>query len=97
MIFYPSNDRILVELIIECQKTQGLYLPEDHRKRTLKAIVVRLGKGEKSGELGLDEGDRILIDRHAGIEIKVRANESDAEEYSYILISPSDILGYFHE
>ncbi len=95
MIFYPTSNRILVEILPEHEKNGSLHLPEDHRKRTLKAKVVRIGSGDKAQELDLDEGDRILINRHSGIEIKTRALDSDAEDYIYILINPEDILGYF--
>ena len=95
MIFYPTNEYILVEIVPEYESKDKLYLPEDTRKRTLKAKIIRVGNREKAEELDLEEGDRVLIHRHSGIEVITRAYESDAEDYSYLLVTPEDILGFF--
>ena len=87
MEFIPINEKVLVEIIPEEETSNGLILPDDPKKRVLKAKVVHSGSDESSP---LDTNDVILFNRYSGVNL--RLNEMD-----YVLLEMKDIYGYFYD
>jgi chaperonin GroES len=88
----PLNDRILVVRVEEEKKTAGgIIIPDTAKEKPQEAKVVAAGPG-KVGEDGkripmdVKKGDRVLISKYAGSEIKVDGVE-------HIFMREDDILG----
>ena len=77
----PLADRILVRRIEEQEtKRGGIIIPDTAKEKPMEAEVVAVGKGkinEEGKQLPLDvkKGDRILIGKYAGTEIKIDDEE----------------------
>lgn len=87
----PLHDRVLAKRVAEEQKTKGgLYIPDTAKEKPLEAIVVSVGNGKllengKTQELTVKAGDRILIGKYTGSEVKL-----DGEDH--IVLREDDIL-----
>jgi chaperonin GroES len=88
----PLGDRVLVQAIDEKEVVKGgIIIPDSAKEKPQEGKVVALGTGklDESGkkiEFTVKEGDRILISKYGGTEIKV-----DGE--SYLIMREDDILG----
>ena len=87
----PLGDRILVEKAIEpATKNGGIIIPDSAKEKPMESMVVALGTG-KTDENGkkvpfeFKKGDRVLISRCGGTEIKSNGKE-------YRIISGNDVL-----
>ena len=73
----PLHDRILVKRIEEGeQKIGGIIIPDTAKEKPLQAEVIAVGSGRilDSGqkvELSLKPGDKVLIGKWSGTEVKV--------------------------
>ena len=88
----PLGQRVLVKrLDAEAISAGGIVLPDTAKEKPQEAEVVSLGTGGKD-ENGNDftfsvkAGDKVLISKYGGTDVKV-----DGEEL--LIISESDILG----
>ncbi len=88
----PLGDRILVEYIEEDEQVRGgIIIPDSAKERPQEAKVIALGTG-KTGEDGKKEafevkvGDRVLVSKYGGTEVKI-----DGKEYT--ILRQDDILG----
>ena len=89
----PLGDRILVESAIEASKDNkkgDIIIPESAREKPMESIVVALGTGKtddngKKVAFEFKKGDRVLISRYGGTEIK-----SNGKEYK--IINAEDVL-----
>ena len=88
----PLGDRVLVEQAEEKEvKRGGIIIPDTAKEKPMEAVVVALGTG-KTDEDGkkiafeVKVGDRVLISKYAGTEVKI-----DGEEY--LIMREDDILG----
>ncbi len=88
----PLNDRILVLRVEELDKTAGgLYIPDTAKEKPMEAKVVATGPGkiDKKGKripLEVKPGDKILISKYAGTEIKIAGVE-------HLFMKEDEILG----
>jgi chaperonin GroES len=77
----PLYDRILVKRVEEKETRRGgIIIPDTAKEKPMEAEVVAVGKGkinEDGKQLPLDvkKGDRILIGKYAGTEIKIDDEE----------------------
>ncbi|MCC6581630.1 MAG: co-chaperone GroES [Phycisphaeraceae bacterium] len=84
----PLGDKILVKRVEAQTKTKsGIFLPETAKEKPQEAQVIAVGDGKllDSGQRAafqVKKGDRIIISKWGGTEIKI-----DGEEY---LIMPED-------
>lgn len=79
----PFNEWIVTRRDHETEETEsGLIIPEKYRDRPLACTVVRAGPSVSY----LDEGQRILIDRFAGTDIKLKDGSWAC------LVRPSEIV-----
>ena len=88
----PLHDKLLVERDEAATVTSaGIYLPESSKEKPQFATVLAVGNGtlnETTGErvpLDVNVGDRIILSKWGGTELKL-----DGEEY--LIINASDIL-----
>jgi chaperonin GroES len=88
----PLGDRVLVQPIEEKEvKKGGIIIPDTAKEKPQEGKVVALGTGKvdengKKVEFTVKEGDRVLISKYGGTEIKV-------EGESYLILREDDILG----
>ena len=88
----PLGDRVLVQPIEEQETKQGgIIIPDTAKEKPQEGKVVALGTGKlddngKKVEFTVKKGDKVLISKYGGTEIKV-----DGE--SYLIMREDDILG----
>ena len=87
----PLNDRVLALRIEEEEKTAGgIVIPDTAKEKPQEAKVIAVGPGKINDEgkripSEVKEGDRVLISKYGGTEIKVEGVE-------HIIIREEDIL-----
>ena len=87
----PLGDRILVEAVEEKEvKKGGIIIPETAKEKPTESIVVALGTGKLDDEgkripFEVKVGDRVLVSKYGGTEIKI-----DGKEYK--ILSSDDVL-----
>lgn len=87
----PLGDRVLVEQVEEKEvKKGGIIIPDTAKEKPTEGVVVALGTGktDDSGKkiaFEVKKGDRVLISKYGGTEIKL-----DGKEYK--LLNVDDIL-----
>ena len=88
----PLADRILVRRIEE-KETQrgGIIIPDTAKEKPQEGEVVAVGPGRKTEEgklipLEVKKGDRILIGKYSGTDVKIDGDE-------FIILREEDVLG----
>jgi chaperonin GroES len=87
----PLHDRILAKRLAEEEKTKGgLFIPDTAKEKPLEAQVIAVGNGKvlengKIQALEVKAGDKVLIGKYSGSEVKI-----DGEEH--IILREDDIL-----
>jgi chaperonin GroES len=77
----PLGDRVLVEPAEEKEvKKGGIIIPDSAKEKPMEGIVVALGTGKtddhgKKVPFEVKKGDRVLISKYGGTEIKVDGKE----------------------
>lgn len=88
----PLGTRVLVKRIeLDEQKSEGgIFLPDTAKEKPQEAEVVSLGNGKNDEgqviEFSVSVGDKVLISKYGGTEVKVGGDEC-------VLVNESDILG----
>jgi chaperonin GroES len=88
----PLGDRVLVQPIEEQEvKKGGIIIPDTAKEKPQEGKVIALGTGRtddkgKKVAFEVKKGDRVLIPKYGGQEVKI------ADE-TYLLIKEEDILG----
>ena len=92
MKFNPLHDRILVKRIEEKEAVKGgIIIPDSAKEKPLEGEVIAVGNGKKTDDgkiipLDVKAGDRILLGKYSGTEIKI-----DNEEY--LILKEEEVLG----
>ena len=86
----PLGDRVIVEVLDEEETTfSGIVLPDTAKEKPQRGKVLAVGPGKyedgKLVPLDVKKGDRILIGKYSGSEIKI-----DGEEY--VILREDEIL-----
>jgi chaperonin GroES len=87
----PLHDRILAKRLEEQEKTAGgLFIPDTAKEKPLEAKVIAVGNGKlmENGTLrplDVKAGDKVLIGKYSGSDVKI-----DGEEH--IILREDDIL-----
>jgi chaperonin GroES len=87
----PLHDRILAKRLAEQEKTAGgLFIPDTAKEKPLEAEVIAVGNGKVNDDgtvraLEVKKGDKILIGKYTGSEVKI-----DGEEH--IILREDDVL-----
>src|SRR5437868_11988597 len=88
----PLGDRVLVQPIEESEvKKGGIIIPDTAKEKPQEGEVVALGTGKlddsgKKIEFTVKKGDKVLISKYGGTEIKI-------EGVNYLIMREDDILG----
>ena len=91
----PLGDRVVLKIEEKEQTVGGFVLAGSAQAETKTATVVATGQGVRtlSGELvapSVKVGDQVLVEAHAGIEVK------DGDE-KYIIVGEANILAIVEE
>ena len=87
----PLGDRVLVEPVEEKEvKKGGIIIPDSAKEKPTEALVVAVGSGKTDDEgkkipFEVKKGDRVLISKYGGTEIKIEGKE-------YKILNSDDIL-----
>ena len=85
MTVKPLDDRVLVEVAEEAEKTvSGIIIPDSAKEKPRMGKVVAVGTDEDLQEK-IKDGDNILFAKYGGEDITVDGNE-------YKIIQRADIL-----
>ena len=91
MSFRPLHDRVVVRRIESEEKTKGgIIIPDSAKEKPMESVVVALGTGKtddagKKVPFEVKKGDRVLVSKYGGTEIKL-----DGKEYK--ILNSDDIL-----
>ena len=92
MTIRPLYDRIMVKRIEEKQQMHGgLHIPDSAQEKPQEAEVIAIGKGKRLEDgklvpLDVKEGDRVLLGKYSGSEIKLDGQE-------YLIVREDEVLG----
>ena len=92
MAFRPLHDRVLIRRVESEEKTRGgIIIPDTAKEKPLQAEVIAVGSGRlldngQTVELTLKAGDKVLIGKWSGTEVKI-----DDEEL--LILKEDEILG----
>ncbi len=87
----PLQDRLLVKRIEEAEVVRGgIIIPDSAKEKPQEAQVVATGPGRVSEDgtrlpMTVKAGDRILIGKYSGTEVKI-----DGEDY--LIVREDDVL-----
>jgi len=96
MIMKPLADRILVRRIEEQEmKRGGIIIPDTAKEKPQEGEVVAIGPGRLTEEgkriaMEVKKGDRILIGKYSGTDVKIDGTE-------YTILREDDVLGILAE
>ena len=91
MAFRPLGDRVLVKRVEEEEKTKcGIIIPDTAKEKPQEAEVIAVGPGKilddgKRAPMDVKAGERILIGKYSGSEIKI-------EEQEYVILREDEVL-----
>jgi chaperonin GroES len=87
----PLGDRVLVEPAEEKeQKKGGIIIPDTAKEKPTEGVVIALGTGKtdengKKVPFDVKKGDRVLVTKYGGTDIKLNGKE-------YKIFNSDDIL-----
>ena len=87
----PLGDRLLVETAEEKEtKKGGIIIPDTAKEKPMESLVVALGTGKTNDDgkkipFEVKKGDRVLVSKYGGTEIKL-----DGKEFK--IMSSDDVL-----
>ena len=82
----PLADNVLVKSALEEETTaSGIILATATKEKSIVSEVVSVGPGTKENPMTVKAGDKVIVSKFAGQELKL-----DGEEYSIVKIA--DIL-----
>ena len=88
----PLHDRVLIERAKEEEKSPGgIIIPDSAKEKPIEGKVVATGNGKvlDNGDirkLDVKKGDRVLINKYAGTEVKIDGKP-------YVMLREEEILG----
>lgn len=88
----PLHDRILAKRIEEQEQIRGgIIIPDTAKEKPLEAEVIAVGNGKimedgKTIPLDVKPGDRVLIGKYSGTEVKL-------DNVEYIILREDEVLG----
>ena len=92
----PLADRLLVRRVDEAETQKGgIIIPDTAKEKPLQAVVVAVGNGKllDSGStqaLTVKAGDKVLIGKYSGSEVKLEGKD-------HIILREDDILAILDE
>lgn len=85
----PLSDRVVIKMLEEQESKSALILTSASKEKPQFAEVVAVGPGGivdgKQVEMTVAPGDKIVVNKYAGTEVKV-------EDEEYLIVRVQDIL-----
>ena len=82
----PLADRVVIEpKAAETQTASGFFIPDTAKEKPQQGTVVAAGPGKKDEPMEVKVGDKVLLSKYAGTEVKLGKEE-------YTIVRQSDIL-----
>jgi chaperonin GroES len=87
----PLHDRVLVKRIEQDEQVRGgIIIPDTAKEKPQEAEVIAVGPGKldddgKRMPMDVKKGDRILVGKYSGSEIKI-------EDEDYVILREDEIL-----
>ena len=87
----PLHDRVIVKRVKEEEKTKGgIIIPDTAKEKPQEAEVIAVGPGKLSDEgkrspMDVQTGDRVLMGKYSGSEIKI-------DDEDYVILREDEIL-----
>ena len=88
----PLNDRVLIKRVEPEEKAKsGIIIPDTAKEKPLEGRVVAVGAGRlddngKRVALEVKAGDRVLVGKYTGTEVKI-------EDVEHVIVREDEILG----
>lgn len=90
----PLGDRVLVQRFDEADEQRsagGIIIPDTAKEKPMEGKVVAVGAGRRQDDgsiqkLDLKIGDRVLISKYAGTEVKIEGDD-------FLIMREDDVLG----
>jgi len=88
----PINDRVLVRRMDPEEKVKGgIIIPDTAKEKPLEGKVVAVGAGrlDENGKripMEVKAGDRVLVGKYAGTEVKL-------DDVEHVILREDEILG----
>lgn len=88
----PLHDRILAKRVEEKEQIRGgIIIPDTAKEKPLEAEIIAVGNGKvtedgKTIPLDVKVGDRVLIGKYSGTEVKL-------DDVEYIILREEEVLG----
>ncbi len=88
----PLHDRILLKRVeAKQEKRGGIIIPDTAKEKPMEGKVIAVGAGrvEKDGKripLEVKVGDRVLVGKYSGTEIKI-------DDVEHVILSEDEVLG----
>jgi chaperonin GroES len=88
----PLGDRVLVQPVEENEvKKGGIIIPDTAKEKPQEGKIIALGTGKRDDDgklvpFTVKKGDRVLISKYGGTEIKIDGKD-------YLIMREDDILG----
>jgi chaperonin GroES len=93
----PVHDRVLAKRLEHSEEEVrgGIIIPDTAKEKPMEAEVVAVGKGKLLDDgrripIEVKAGDRVLIGKYAGSEVKLNGDE-------YVILREDEILGVIHK
>lgn len=82
----PLADRVLIKMIESEETTKsGIILSSGSKEKPQIAEVVAVGPGTDDVKMYIKEGDKVIINKYSGTEVKYEGTE-------YTIVKQEDIL-----
>jgi len=87
----PLHDRVLIKRIEEKEAVKGgIIIPDTAREKPMEGEVVAVGPGKqdeagKRQAMEVQSGDRVLLGKYAGTEIKI-------DDQDYVILREEEIF-----
>ena len=86
MSIKPLADRVVIKMLEKEETTAGgIFLPSSAKEKPQVAEIIAVGPGTSEVKMEVKVGDRVLISKYAGTEVKI-----DNQEYT--ILKQSDLL-----
>jgi chaperonin GroES len=92
MNFQPLADRLLVRRIEEKETVRGgIIIPDTAKEKPQEGEIVAVGPGRLAEDgkriaLEVKKGDRVLVGKYSGTDVKIDGTE-------YVILREDDVLG----
>lgn len=82
----PLADRVLIKMVESEETTKsGIILSSGSKEKPQIAEVVEVGPGTEEVKMNIKKGDKVIINKYSGTEVKYEGTE-------YTIVKQEDIL-----